>query len=359
MGARRKRERVSLQSAIRAKNYDWTAGDTTLSALSASEQKSWLGLHVTTEELDATAGMIAASEGLARVSMAAPAAPPAIDWRNNGGNWVTLVRNQQSCGSCVSFATLATIESRLSIVCRNASLKPDLSEAFLFYCGCGNCCGTGWNFPPALDFCKNTGYAQESSFPYTPGNQPCKSGVPIYSKLSSWAAKFSVADRKDSLSSKGPMVAGMAVYQDFFSYVSGVYRHTTGSLAGYHAVSVIGYDDAQQCWICKNSWGTNWGDQGFFRIGYGECGMDTQFAMYEVDPPCVAPVTDCTRYVELLRRVLIMAKLNPTLRACLRTHVCRRPGRACPPAYLPLVKAVIAILARCPQYRAPFCRVIG
>src|SRR5206468_3305820 len=41
-----------------------------------------------------------------------------------------------------------------------------------------------------------------------------------------------------------------------------------------HCVSVVGYDDVAGCWICKNSWGPGWGDRGFFRIAYGEVGID-------------------------------------------------------------------------------------
>src|SRR6185436_11775782 len=164
----------------------WQPAETPLSALSAEEQKSLLGLSPTREELEATAQAIKAVEQL-RSIQAAPAAPAAVDWRNNSGNWVTPIKDQQSCGSCVSFATVATLESRVRIACKNANLNVDLAEAHLFYCGCGNCCGTGWNFPPALDFCKNTGVTQESSFPYTPGNQPCRSGLTPYAKISSWA----------------------------------------------------------------------------------------------------------------------------------------------------------------------------
>jgi hypothetical protein len=39
---------------------------------------------------------------------------------------------------------------------------------------------------------------------------------------------------------------------------------------GYHCISVVGYDDAQQCWILKNSWGTGWGESGFMRMKYGQ-----------------------------------------------------------------------------------------
>ena len=70
------------------------------------------------------------------------------------------------------------------------------------------------------------------------------------------------------------------MYQDFFSYRSGVYRHVTGGQAGGHCVEIVGYNDAQGCWICKNSWGTNWGEGGFFRIAYGQCQLETWYGPY-------------------------------------------------------------------------------
>jgi hypothetical protein len=179
-------------------------------------------------------------------------------------------------------------------------------------------------------------------------------------KITAWAAVMAVADRKNVLAAKGPMVAGMAVFNDFFSYRTGVYRHTTGALAGYHAVSVVGYDDTQQCWICKNSWGPGWGDSGWFRIGYGECGMDTQFAFYDADAPCVGPTPDdCRQYVAVLLRALQAARVNPALRACLRHYVCGSTVRPrCTSQHLAVVRGVLAILKKCPQYRRPFCNAL-
>ncbi len=352
----------SLESQISTKGFEWTAGITSLSELSQKEQESFLGLDVTKEELSATEEAIRSVEFLqGNFNADAFSAPTAIDWRNNGGDYTTPIKDQSSCGSCVSFATIGTIEARMNVACKNPALDPNYSEAYLFYCGCGNCCGTGWNFAPALDFCKNKGVAKEADFPYTPGNQACKAGVTPAFKINSWLSVLSIADRKNVLATKGPMVAGMAVYQDFFSYHSGVYKHTTGNLAGYHAVGVVGYNDVQKCWICKNSWGTGWGDSGWFKIGYGECGMDSQFAFYDVNVTCQVQPTPCANYVPLLKQVLVAAQQNPLLRRCLRYHVCHKPSipPICPANYMAVVQLVNRILTLCPQYRKPFCDIIG
>ena len=175
------------------------------------------------------------------------------------------------------------------------------------------------------------------------------------------AQVLSIADRKNIIANKGPVVAGLAVYADFFNYTSGVYRVASTDLRGYHAVSVIGYDDVQECWICKNSWGPGWGDAGFFKMGYGESEMDTSFAFYDVNLNCPQPVGDtCRKYLPYLVQVVAAARLNAALRRCLRYYVCgvgRRPS--CAGAVLRLVKNVLLILEHCPQYRKPFCAALA
>ena len=352
----------ALNDSIKKKKYHWSAGPTSVSELSSEAQKSLLGLHVSDAELKANEKAIESANEL--MAFRAPvSAPASIDWRNKGGDWTTSIKNQSSCGSCVSFAVAATIESAINIKCNNAGLDKDLSEAHLFYCGCGNCCSTGWGFSSALDFCKNTGIALETSFPYTPGNQPCNTAVTPYIKLTGWSQTLSIADRKNMLSTKGPMVAGMAVYQDFYSYNTGVYRHTSGSLVGYHAISVVGYDDADECWICKNSWGTGWGDNGWFKIGYGECSLDTSFAFYGVDLVCPQPVDLCRRYLPYLINVLRASMVNSRLRTCLLYYVCGRkpfpfPVLKCSASHIRVAKRVRLILLRCPKYRKGFCNAL-
>ena len=52
------------------------------------------------------------------------------------------------------------------------------------------------------------------------------------------------------------------------SYKSGVYSHTTGYLEGGHAVKLIGWgsEGGKDYWLCANSWGPNWGINGYFKM---------------------------------------------------------------------------------------------
>ena len=78
------------------------------------------------------------------------------------------------------------------------------------------------------------------------------------------------------LASKGPLVASMAVYDDLCLYKGGVYEYTLGNEIGLHVVCCIGYDDMKHAWLCKNSFGTDWGEDGYFWIHYGdESGLDS------------------------------------------------------------------------------------
>jgi hypothetical protein len=215
------------------------------------------------------------------------ARPDVFDWRNvNGRNFISSVKSQGHCGSCVAFGTTAALEGTIRVKSDVAvndpggSELPDLSEAQLFYCGgagAGRNCANGWWPTGALDYCKNTGLDPESCFPYTPSDQPCKQCIDWQEELtvvSAYHEITSVEDMKVCLSTRGPLIACFAVYEDFDGYHGGVYRHMHGDYRGGHCVCCVGYDDNQQAWLCKNSWGSRWGLSGYFWIAYGQCGID-------------------------------------------------------------------------------------
>lgn len=280
--ANEKLEVTAVLSAIQDQGASWSAGETTMTLLPAREQRLRLGVQppsgMTLSDLVAQS-MVLGAENETDVG-----APAAYDLRNvDGRNYVTPIKDQGGCGSCVAFGACAAIETTFRVQRGDPNLVIDLSEAHLFYCQgrtLGVTCATGWMPDRAMTCARDTGITDEAHYPYTAGDQNCTG---LASDWQNFATKISAfhpvtndrAAIKTWLSTRGALSACFVVYQDFFAYKSGVYRHVTGGEAGGHCVTMIGYDDAQSCWICKNSWGAGWGDGGFFKIAYGECAIDT------------------------------------------------------------------------------------
>jgi C1A family cysteine protease len=284
---------TSIQAAIQDAQAGWQASSNFLTALSEDERLLYLGYEPGPGEPSLEAREQAAQANYeafaAGVKMLAVGAPASYDLRNVGGkNFITPVKDQGGCGSCVAFGTSATVEGTKRVLANNPNLAIDLSEAHLFYClarAQGRNCGNGWWVDPALNCFQNPGVADEACYPYTAGDQNCTNLCGDWqsrvTKITGWHAITAAADMKTWLSTRGPLDTCFTVYNDFFSYRSGVYRHVSGGVAGGHCVCCVGYNDTQGYWICKNSWGTGWGESGFFCIAYGQCGIDA--TMWAVD----------------------------------------------------------------------------
>jgi C1A family cysteine protease len=287
-----------IQQAINAQGAKWEAGATSMTALSPDQQRMRLG------------SLPSPNRGKGKVTAAMTAAyalPPSIDWRNNGGNFVSYVKNQGNCGSCWAFAATAALESYTMIKNKQPNTNIDLSEQVTLSCsGAGNCEAGGYP-DGASDFFISTGLPVESCFPYSGVDGTCTSACanwkPTAYKLNSYSwvvssgAQPMIDAVKSALNDHGPLIMTMHVYNDFFSYRSGVYTHVSGSWAGDHAILAVGYDDANKCLVVKNSWGSGWGESGFFRIAYSEIEGDSKFG-YETlayegnDPPPPPPTCD-------------------------------------------------------------------
>ena len=91
----------------------------------------------------------------------------------------------------------------------------------------------------------------------------------------------------------GPVEAAFSVYSDFETYVNGVYSHKTGTPLGGHAVRILGWgvDAATSTpyWLVANSWNSDWGEKGFFRIkrGNDECGIESQIVAGKYTPKSI------------------------------------------------------------------------
>jgi C1A family cysteine protease len=275
-----------LNNELRAAGARWRARLTPQSLLSDDEKKALLGVIFTPSDLALAAAPAAAPEAAA----GAAAFAPAVDWRNRNGNHVTSVKDQKRCGSCVSFGCTAVVESMASI---EHSQLLDISEADShFNSAHGPSCG-GWNADACMEQIKQRGLVNEATLPYMnafdnpprtdpatnlwiPHVVPTPNRAATQVSITSHALISDINARKQYLNDVGPCAASFDVYDDFYSLGSNeVYHHVTGGLVGGHCVEVIGYSETERCWIAKNSWGTAWGDGGFFKIGYGECNFDS------------------------------------------------------------------------------------
>lgn len=135
---------------------------------------------------------------------------------------------------------------------------------------------------------------EEDCFPYTAQDSPCtfkRSCYHYYASEYHYVGGFyggcNEALMKLELVLRGPMAVAFEVYSDFMLYKEGIYHHT-GLQDDFnpfeltnHAVLLVGYGtdpkSGEKFWIVKNSWGTSWGEDGYFRIrrGTDECAIES------------------------------------------------------------------------------------
>ncbi|MDD1720319.1 MAG: DUF2341 domain-containing protein [Methanoregulaceae archaeon] len=264
---------LDVQNAIARSGVDWVAGETSVSQLSDEEFGKMLGGIIPPE--NSTPAVPETSGPGVEATL-----PPNLNWRTyNGGDYTTPIKSQGSCGSCWAFGTIATFESKIEISAGLPALNPNLSEQDLVSCsGAGNCGGGRQDL--ALNYLQAKGTVDETCFPYRASNLPCSGCKPPTDpsryKIQSYV-KVPVSETaiKQALM-RGPVVALYKVYSDFENYRSGVYKHVSGSYRGNHVVSLVGYgtDAGGTYWIAKNSWGTGWGEAGWFKIRAGDCGIN-------------------------------------------------------------------------------------
>jgi C1A family cysteine protease len=259
-----------LNKVLQQKHATWVAKPTAVNEKSRAEIKRMLGL-----DRDLSSAIeFQNSHAAVQADL-----PVVTDWRNKDGiNWVTPVLDQANCGSCVAFASIATLETQYRIASGFSNLNVKLSPQYLFSCG-GGYCDWGWQPQEAAQFLQARGTPDEACMPYTSGatgqdvacNAACPNSTSRMVKIASYATPsrgvMDLSSVKAALQ-KGPLVTTLEVYADFMAYGGGVYKHETGEMLGGHAVSIIGYDDAKQAYIVRNSWGETWGEKGFGFVSY-------------------------------------------------------------------------------------------
>ncbi len=279
-----------VRQAIEESGANWTAGLNSVSILPPELRPGTGLLSLSAEEggLSREVVRISASED----GPAALALPEGWDWRSiSGADWTTPIKDQEQCGSCWAFGALAAYEARMKLAATNHGLMPDLSEQHLVSCSPGSC--SGGYMDVTADWIVCNGTVDEICFPYIAMNGSCyescfdRDSRKYKGEGWSWASgdrNIIDEDRiKQEIFASGPVAAAMDVYTDFYIYNGGVYQYTTGAFEGGHCVAIVGWgkEGSTDYWICKNSWGTEWGEAGWFRIKMGEVNIGLEAVAYQ------------------------------------------------------------------------------
>ncbi len=193
------------------------------------------------------------------------------DWQSLGK--VSSVKNQGGCGSCWAFAAVAAVESSYLI---NYNCPLNLSEQELVSCATsswGNFgCSGGWPHK-ALDYIIAKRNHKEINYPYTATNSVC-TNPPFYKYPIKSRTIVLPQNRMDTFLqalNKRPIAVAFKVTGSFFNYKSGIYNPAADAGCATpginHAVLAVGFNIGCFPFIrFKNSWGSGWGENGYFRM---------------------------------------------------------------------------------------------
>uniref|UniRef100_A0A914DNB0 Uncharacterized protein n=1 Tax=Acrobeloides nanus TaxID=290746 RepID=A0A914DNB0_9BILA len=227
----------------------------------------------------------------ARRKRQATSIPTSFDWRDQ--SVVTSIKDQGSCGCCWAFASSAIVESQVGIAYGPSQLV-DLAEQELVDCenisfGCN-----GGYTDKALQYVETNGLAHLADYPFISGNYPnagsnetCKPVTTpkqfiddwYYVGTWTWGGVPNETLAAETLVEIGPLSHAFWVPYSLFNYNGGIYHPNTtecqGAVGAGHETAVVGFGEegGVPYWILKNSWGSDWGENGFFRLyrGDGTC----------------------------------------------------------------------------------------
>ena len=233
--------------------------------------------------------------------------PESYDFRNvDGVNYATWDKNQHIpvyCGSCWAQAATSVLSDRMNLMRKAAWPTVELSVQEVINCGNSGSCQGGW-VNGVFEYAKEEGIPDQTCQAYEAINKECDDlgrcidcnsagcrPVKEYKryKVAEYGSVKGVENIKAEILARGPVACGMSVTQQFLDYEGGIYVDHDGKVLGGHAIEIAGWgkaEDGTEYWIGRNSWGTFWGEKGWFRIIIGEGGLginSCNWAVPEID----------------------------------------------------------------------------
>ncbi len=261
--------------------------------------------------------------------------PAEFNWKDvDGIDWTTPAKNQGNCGSCWDFAALGALESRVKISEQCSLLQLDFSEQYVLSClpaaannyGLGCYGGTPYG---AYYYIMNTteegnnvnGIIPESCFPYQASHtvscdEKCDDWMDHLVPITNCSVTFldlgyATQENTDIIKTilleEGPIAVALNVTEEFINFWSISHNpekyfpdtHEPWGNMLNHIVTLVGWKDDASIqnggyWIVKNSWGTDWGYEGFFNLEYYALFFGMYYATASYDPESVnwPPIAD-------------------------------------------------------------------
>ena len=203
------------------------------------------------------------------------------------------MKYQGSCGACWAFSAVGALEGQLKLktgklISLSAQNLVDCSNEEKY----GNKgCGGGYMTEAFQYIIDNGGIEADASYPYKATDEKCHYNSKNRAATCSRYIQLPFGDEdalKEAVATKGPVSVGIdASHSSFFFYKSGVYDDPSCTGNVNHGVLVVGYGtlDGKDYWLVKNSWGLNFGDQGYIRMARNNknhCGIASYCSYPEI-----------------------------------------------------------------------------
>ncbi|XP_067604398.1 cathepsin W isoform X4 [Pseudorca crassidens] len=246
--------------------------------------------------------------------------PPTCDWRKKAGI-ISPIRNQQNCNCCWAMAAAGNIEALWAIK-TDQSLEVSVQE--LLDCDrCGNGCKGGFVWDAFITVLNISGLASDKDYPFMGNSKPHRCQAKKHKKVA-WIQDFIMLQPCEQsiakyLATQGPITVtiNMKLLQQ---YQKGVIKATSTTCDPQlvdHSVLLVGFGKSKSVegrqaeaissrspphprysipyWILKNSWGANWGEEGYFRLhrGSNTCGITKYPLTARLDKPVKKHQVSC------------------------------------------------------------------